>query len=139
MTRPGSNRGLGARGQLVHGGDCEANGAIYQFTDIVLRRGRGAEAILDAAAARPDCPMIQACGAAYHLLGDTRSGIERAVSLLERARRALVGATDREAMFVDALSVIAQDRPRLADSLFLALARSDQKISSPALSATCIA
>ena len=111
-----------ARGQRVTGGDRTVIAAIDQFADTVLRRGRCAETILDAAIARPDCPMAQACGAVYHLLDETRSGIEQAKSLLEQARRGQFAATDREVMFVRAISAIAESEPRLADSFFLALA-----------------
>ena len=110
-----------ARGHQVTGGNRVVITALDRFADIVLRRGRGSEMILEAATATPDCPMVQACGAAYHLLGDTRSGIEQAKSLLGQARQVLSGATDRETMFVRALSAIAQNRPREADSLFLGL------------------
>jgi tetratricopeptide (TPR) repeat protein len=111
------------RGHRVTRGDCDAIGALDQFTESVLRRGRGAKAILDAAAAKPDCPMIQACGAAYHLLADTRSDIGRAALMLEQARRLLFAATEREIMFVSALSAIADEKPHRASALFLALAQ----------------
>ncbi len=117
-----SSRSRDARGQLVTGGNRTIIAAIDRFADIVLRRGQSAEMILEAAIATPNCPMVQACGAAYHLLGDTRSGIEQATSLLEQARRVLPAATDREVLFVEALSAIAQNEPRLADSYFLTLA-----------------
>jgi tetratricopeptide (TPR) repeat protein len=111
-----------ARGLMVTGCDAAGVAAIEAFAEIVLRRGQGAEAVLDAAAARPDCPMLQACAAACHLLADTRRGIRRALPLLEAAGRNLAAATDREAMFIAALGAIARGRPRLADAQFLALA-----------------
>jgi tetratricopeptide (TPR) repeat protein len=116
-----STRLRDGRGHDITGGNRAAITAIDRFGDIVLRRGQGSEMILEAASATPECPMVQACGAAYHLLGDTRSGIEQAMFLLKRARRVLSAATDREIMFGEALSAIAQNRPREADSSFLAL------------------
>src|SRR5215469_15701018 len=111
-----------ARGLIITAGDAGGVAAIDAFADTVLRRRQGAHAILDQAAAQPDCPMLQACAAACHLLADTRHGIERALPLLDAAGRRLAAATDREAMLVAALGAIARGRPRLADGLFFALA-----------------
>lgn len=119
--RPG--RLSDARGNPVTAAGPGAIARIDQFSDIILRRGRGAELILETAADNPDCPAVQAYAAAYHLLSDERSGIHRAQAYLAAAGRRLASATDREIGLVAALTAMADDRPKTAGSYFLELCR----------------
>jgi hypothetical protein len=96
--------------------------AVEIFRDVILRRGRGADAILDAAKAAPDSPAVLACAAAYHLLCDTRSGIEQAIPLLDQAATLVLPGRPGDAALVAALAAIARDDVKSADSAFLSLA-----------------
>jgi len=115
--------GKDARGHAVTGASAGTIIKLDRFADIILRRGRGAEIVFDAAVEAPDCPMALAHAAMLHLLADTRAGILAARPLLDRAAALSAGATARETLYLQAVTAIADDRPLAASLLFLELGR----------------
>ena len=112
-----------ARGHAVTAAAPEAIARLDRFAEIILRRGQGGEVALDAAAESPDCPMALAAAATWHLLADTREGVLAARGLLRRAAALADRLTPREALQLDALTAMADDRPLDASLGFLELAR----------------
>ena len=112
-----------ACGHAVSGASAETVARLDRFAEIILRRSQGGEIALDAAADSPDCPMALAAAATWHLLADTRAGVRAARSLLRRAAALADGVTPREALHLDALAAMADERPHDASLLFLELAR----------------
>jgi len=112
-----------ARGHDVTGAGAGTIAKLDCFAEIVLRRGRGGEVALDAAAEAPDCPMALAAAATLYLLADIRAGIAAARPLLARAAAQAAKATEREGLYLEAVTAIADDRPHAASRRFLDLAR----------------
>lgn len=97
---------------------------LDQFAEIILRRGQEAERVLEIAAETSDFPLAHAYAASFHLLADTRFGIESARVHLRQAERHLHTATAREIKLISALDAMAKDRPGTAGKLFIELGRS---------------
>jgi hypothetical protein len=77
--------------------------AIDHFADQLLSLGPDTAAILDAAAAFPDCAMIQAYAAGTYVYAQSTAQAANAQPLLERARRHLDALTERERLFIAAI------------------------------------
>ena len=122
--RPYAIQGVGVEGDHPSSKLVSASARLAQFAEIILRRGHGAETVLEVAAEAPDLPLAQAYAASFHLLADTRFGVEAARMHLRRAKRHLHAATSREGKLVGALDAIAEDRPATAGRLFIELGRS---------------
>ncbi|MEI9982740.1 MAG: hypothetical protein WDN69_05730 [Aliidongia sp.] len=123
LLYPRRDPGLDARGHAVTGAGPETIAKLDRFAEIVLRRGRGGDLALLAAEEAPDCPMALAAAATCHLLADTRAGITAALPLLARAAAHAGRATERERLYIAALTAMAEDRPLAASLLFLDLGR----------------
>src|SRR5271168_2663361 len=95
------------RGHAVTGACSSTVAKLDRFRDIVLRRGRGGEIALEAAAEAPNCPMALAAAATLHLLADTRSGVTAAGPLLARAAAHAAHVTERERLYLEAVTAIA--------------------------------
>ncbi len=116
-------RGADHRGNVVTNAAPGTITKIDRFSDIILRRGKGAEFALDIVAADPGCLMARACAAIFLLLSDTRPTQILARRHLEIAASTMSWATPREQLLIGALLALVDDRPRDADQLFLDLAR----------------
>lgn len=77
--------------------------AIDDLTIELLRYGDGSGRLFTAAAADPDCAIVNALAAALHLFTMSRAGAERAAPHLAKARAAAVSATAREQCFIAAI------------------------------------
>ncbi len=116
-------RACDSRDNPITGATSHLVAKLDGFADTLLRRRRGLEIAIDTAAEAPDCLVAQCQAAIYHLLSDSRSGMQGARAHLERASAQLPTATRREATLVAALTAIAAQQPALASQHFLALAR----------------
>ena len=90
------SRGLGVTAES----DAEIY-AINHFADQLLSLGPDSAAILESAAAFPDCAMIQAYAASIYVYAQSPAQALRANSMLKRARRRLADLSERERLFID--------------------------------------
>jgi hypothetical protein len=94
---------IDARGLGVTTDSDVAIGSIDHFADQLLSLGPDANAIVDAAAALPDCAMVQAYAACTYVYAQSPAQAAHARRLLERARRRIDDLTERERLFIDAV------------------------------------
>ncbi len=92
-----------ARGLEVTGAADAEIAAIDHFTEQLLGLGAETDAIMGAASASPDCPMIQAYAACTFVYTQSSAQAARALGLLQRARRRFRELTGRERIFVEAV------------------------------------
>ncbi len=89
----------------------------------VTGHGKRLDLILDAAAAYPDCALIQACAASTYIYTQLRSEAAKAAPLLERARQHSDDLTERERLFIDAVAAGCDGDFERALSLYEQIAR----------------
>lgn len=77
-----------ARGLEISGASAEAVGALDHFRDQMLSLGPDPIRVLSDVEAHPECGLLQAYGAVFHLYSLTAEGDAAAAALLNRARAA---------------------------------------------------
>ena len=99
---------LDSRGLAVTTDSDGAVDAIDHFADQLLGMGPDLEAILDDAAAYPDCAIIQAYAASMYVYAQLRSEAAKAAPLMDLARQHLDRLTERERLFVEGVAAGCQ-------------------------------
>jgi hypothetical protein len=99
---------LDSRGLAVTTDSDGAVDAIDHFADQLLGMGPDLEAILDDAAAYPDCAIIQAYAASMYVYAQLRSEAAKAAPLLDLARQHFDRLTERERLFVEGVAAGCQ-------------------------------
>ncbi|MHB8381614.1 MAG: tetratricopeptide repeat protein [Candidatus Binataceae bacterium] len=92
------------RGLAVTANSSEAVAAIDRFTDAAIALKPGMDAILAAADTDRECAMLQACAAALFALSQSSAQARRAEPYMARARERMDDLTERERLFVEAVS-----------------------------------
>jgi hypothetical protein len=92
------------RGLPVTASSDEAIAAIDRYTDAAVALKSGMDAIVAAADAHRDCAMLQACAASLFALSQSTVQARRGNQYLARARERIDDLTERERIFVDAVS-----------------------------------
>ncbi|XGV96518.1 MAG: tetratricopeptide repeat protein [Leptolyngbya sp. BL-A-14] len=87
----------------------EAIAALNGFVDQALSYGNDAEArILEGIAADPTCAIAHACAAAYYLSQENGAAWKQAVPFLQSAQRYAKRATERERLYIAAITAWAE-------------------------------
>ncbi|MGC1678400.1 MAG: hypothetical protein WA740_12810 [Candidatus Binataceae bacterium] len=92
------------RGLPVTANSDEAVAAIDRYTDAAIALKPGMDAIIPAADAHHDCAMLQACAASLFALSQSTVQARGARPYLARARERMDDLTERERIFIDAVS-----------------------------------
>jgi tetratricopeptide (TPR) repeat protein len=107
-----------AQGLLVTTDSAPAIAAINRFSDQMLAYGRDAEtAILQAITADPTCALAHAYAAAYYLTQENRKAWQQALPYLHTAQQYCAKITDREKLYVQAISAWANQEIDVAIAL----------------------
>jgi tetratricopeptide (TPR) repeat protein len=91
---------LNERGIEVTNASDEAISALNSYVRELLSLGDGAEAIVAAANAMPECPMLQACAASTFLYTQSLAQARGAAPYLARAESRLDGTTEHERILI---------------------------------------
>ncbi|MBD2354791.1 tetratricopeptide repeat protein [Tolypothrix sp. FACHB-123] len=107
-----------AQGLIVTTDSAKAIAAINQFTEQMLAYGKDAEtAILQAIVADPTCALAHAYAAAYYLTQENRKAWQQAQPYLQSAQQHIAQITEREKLYVQAISAWADQEIDVAIAL----------------------
>jgi tetratricopeptide (TPR) repeat protein len=93
-----------SRGLAVTGASDAAIAALDRFADAAVSLKPGMAEILDAARANPECAMVQAYAGALYGLSQSNLEARSGLPYLNQARKHFDALTDRERIFIDAVS-----------------------------------